>query len=50
LIKLVAQNHNVGYADVVWRNNLSKINNKEKQIIVRKTLYDLSTELDEEEF
>ncbi|KAE9528513.1 hypothetical protein AGLY_012084 [Aphis glycines] len=33
-----------------WRKNLSKINNKEKRITVRKILYDLSTELDEEAF
>lgn len=33
-----------------WRKNLSKINNKEKRIAARKTLYDLSTELNEEEF
>ncbi|KAF0756754.1 C2H2-type domain-containing protein [Aphis craccivora] len=33
-----------------WRKNLLKINNKEKRISVRKILYDLSKELDEEAF
>ncbi|XP_008182907.1 uncharacterized protein LOC103309388 [Acyrthosiphon pisum] len=33
-----------------WRKNFLKINNKKKRVTVRKILYDLSTELDEEEF
>jgi len=37
----------IWYLHEVWRKNLLKINNKEKQITVCKIPYDLSTELDE---